>query len=242
MPGLEGRYDFKAAEPRLQARWAELGIYEFDPSRHGPTYAIDTPPPTVSGQIHIGHVYSYTHADVAARYHRMRGEHVFYPFGFDDNGLPTERFTERVRGIRAADVGRHAFIDACLALSQEVEEQFEHFWKRLGLSVDWRLKYSTIDARSRRVAQSGFIDLYARGQVYRQVAPTQWCPECRTAVAQADIEDREGVASLFSTIPFVVRDSGELLIATTRPELLPACVAVMVHPRDERYLGLVGLA
>src|SRR6266567_8014508 len=135
MSGLDGRYDPRTAEPRLQAHWSELKIYQFDPTAPGRPYMVDTPPPTISGQIHIGHVYSYTHADIAVRYHRMRGDNVFYPFGFDDNGLPTERFTERVRGIRARDVGREAFIEACLALSVEVEAQFERFWKRLGLSV-----------------------------------------------------------------------------------------------------------
>ncbi len=240
MSGLDGRYDPRTAEPRLQAHWSELKIYQFDPTAPGRPYMVDTPPPTISGQIHIGHVYSYTHADIAVRYHRMRGDNVFYPFGFDDNGLPTERFTERVRGIRARDVGREAFIEACLALSVEVEAQFERFWKRLGLSVDWRLKYSTIDARSRRVSQAGFLELVTRGQAYRQVAPTQWCPECGTSVAQADIDDRGGVTTDFTTTPFLLSDGAELPIATTRPELLAACVAIMVHPNDSRYDVLVG--
>jgi len=240
MATLEGRYDFKAAEPRLQGQWADERIYEFDPRRSGPTYTVDTPPPTVSGQIHVGHVYSYTQQDVMARYHRMKGEQVLYPFGFDDNGLPTERFTENSRGVRAREVGRRAFIEACLSLSKEVEATFERFWKRLGLSVDWRLRYSTIDPRSRRVSQEAFLDLYEKGQAYRQEAPTQWCPECRTAVAQADIDDKPGVATQFSTIPFALDDGRELRIATTRPELLAACVAVFVHPDDPRYTSAVG--
>ena len=240
MASLEGRYDAKAAEPRLQADWAEARLYEFDPMRAGQPYTVDTPPPTVSGQIHVGHVYSYTHADVVIRYHRMKGEQALYPFGFDDNGLPTERFTENSRGIRARDVGRQAFIEACLELSAEVEEKFERFWKRLGLSADWRLRYSTIDPRSRRVSQEAFIDLYERGHAYRQEAPTLWCPFDRTAVAQADVEDKEGVGTLFSTIPFALDDGRALSIATTRPELLPACVAVFVHPEDERYRDFVG--
>src|SRR5262249_999351 len=171
---------FKAAEPSLQEQWADARIYEFDPGHTGQPYTVDTPPPTVSGQIHVGHVYSYTHADVVIRYHRMKGEQVLYPFGFDDNGLPTERFTENSKGIKARDVGRQAFIEACLSLSAEVEDKFERFWKRLGLSVDWRLRYSTIDPRARRVSQAAFIDLYEKGLVYRQEAPTLWCPECRT--------------------------------------------------------------
>jgi valyl-tRNA synthetase len=238
---LEGRYDFRTAEPRLQACWAEDGIFQFDPAVTGPIYSVDTPPPTVSGRIHIGHVYSYTHADVMIRYHRMLGEHVLYPFGFDDNGLPTERFTEQVKGIRAHEVGRRAFIDACLELSEQVEGQFERFWRRLGLSVDWRLKYSTIDPRSRRISQAGFIDLHQKDQVYRAEEPTLWCTECRTGVAQAEIDDREGVGTAFTTIPFSTADGRELPIATTRPELLAACVAVIVNPADARYRDFVGL-
>lgn len=240
MPPLDQRYDFKTAEPRLQEQWTREGTYQFDPAHSGTPYTVDTPPPTVSGQIHIGHVYSYTQADIMIRYHRMKGEQVFYPFGFDDNGLPTERFTENVKGIRARDVGRQAFIDACLSLSEEVESKFERFWKRLGLSVDWRLKYSTIDPQSRRVSRAAFIDLYRRGQVYRGEAPTLWCPECRTAVAQADIDDKPGVVTAFTTIPFALPGGSELEIATTRPELLAACVAVFVHPEDARYRALVG--
>jgi valyl-tRNA synthetase len=240
MPTLEGRYDFRTAEPRLQQQWASAGIYQFDPAVTGPVYSVDTPPPTVSGRIHIGHVYSYAQADVMIRYHRMKGEHVLYPFGFDDNGLPTERFTEQVRGIKAQQVGRRAFIEACLELSEQVEGQFERFWKRLGLSVDWRLKYSTIDERSRRISQLGFIDLFKKDQVYRAETPTLWCPECQTGVAQAEIDDKPGVKTKFTTIPFFAADGGELPIATTRPELLAACVAVMVNLDDPRYQNLVG--
>jgi len=240
MAGLEGRYDFRTAEPRLQAQWAADGIYAFDPAHPGKPYTVDTPPPTVSGRIHIGHVYSYTHADIVIRYHRMKGEQVFYPFGFDDNGLPTEIFAENSRGIRAQEVGRRAFIETCLELSAEVEAQFERFWKRLGLSVDWRLKYSTIDPRSRRISQAAFIDLVKKGHAYRQEAPTMWCPTCQTGVAQADAEDQPNVTTRFVTIPFTREDGGELLIATTRPELLAACVAVFVHPKDERYRPLIG--
>jgi valyl-tRNA synthetase len=240
MPALEGRYDSRTAEPRLQQQWAAAGIYQFDPANTRPVYSVDTPPPTVSGRIHIGHVYSYTQADVMIRYHRMKGEHVLYPFGFDDNGIPTERFTEQVRGITARDVGRRAFIEACLELSEQVEAQFERFWKRLGLSVDWRLKYSTIDDRSRRISQASFIDLFEKSQVYRSEAPTLWCPACQTGVAQAEVDDKPGVQTAFTTIPFTTEDGRELPIATTRPELLAACVAVMVNPGDNRYAQFVG--
>ena len=181
MPALEGRYDFRTAEPRLQQQWAADGIFLFDPAVSGPVYTVDTPPPTVSGRIHIGHVYSYTQADVMIRYHRMQGEHVLYPFGFDDNGLPTERFTEQVRGIKAQEVGRRAFIEACLELSEQVEAQFERFWKRLGLSVDWRLKYSTIDPRSRRISQLGFIDLFRSSRCTAPRSRRSGAPSARRA-------------------------------------------------------------
>ncbi|HEU5318861.1 MAG TPA: valine--tRNA ligase [Chloroflexota bacterium] len=237
---LEGKYDFRNAETRLQSAWAASKVYEFDPSHPGRPYTVDTPPPTVSGKIHMGHVYSYTQADVLIRYHRMKGEQVLYPFGFDDNGLPTEIFTENVTGMKAQDVGRQQFIEACLAMSHEAEVQFERFWKRLGLSVDWRLRYSTIDPRSRRVSQQAFLDLYEKDNVYRLEAPTLWCTTCQTGVAQADVEDQEGVETFFTTIPFDLGSGEALRIATTRPELLAACVAIFVHPNDARYTGVVG--
>ncbi len=236
----EDRYQHTEAEPRLQARWAELGIHHFDPQESGPIFTVDTPPTTVSGQIHIGHVFSYTHTDIAVRYHRMRGERVFYPFGYDDNGLPTERFTEQKLGITAREVGRKAFSEACLALSAQVEERFEQFWRRLGFSADWRLRYSTIDERCRRIAQEDFLDLQARGLATRRLAPGLWCPECATALAQADVEDREDVPAVFVTLRFACPNGSFIPVATTRPELLPACGAVFVHPEDSRYTSLIG--
>ena len=250
MPELPAKYDFRTAEPQIQDSWASSGVYQFDPSHPGDPYLVDTPPPTVSGRIHVGHVFSYSHADIMTRYHRMRGRSVFYPFGFDDNGLPTEVFTENNRGVRARDIGRRAFIEECLTLSHQVETQFERFWSRLGLSVDWRLRYSTIDERSRKVSQTAFLKLFSQGDAYRQEAPTLWCPTCRTGVAQAEIDDKPGVASQFTTIPFALvgtdpsephgNGTGTIQIATTRPELLAACVAVFVNPTDDRYRHLVG--
>ncbi len=237
--GIRSSYDPAEAEPRWQAAWAESRIYEFDLADPRPVFAIDTPPPTVSGEIHIGHVYSYVQAEAMARFWRMRGFNVYYPFGFDDNGLPTERFVERRRGVRARDVGREAFVAACLETSAEVEAQFEAFWRRLGFSVDWRQRYSTIDPAARRTAQWSFLDLHRRGLIYREQAPNPWCVECGTAVAQAEVEDVER-GTIFYTIRFDV-EGGGIPIATTRPELLPACVAVFVHPDDDRYAGLVGM-
>ncbi len=151
--GFPQRYDAAQAERRWQETWARARIYEFAPDDARPIFAIDTPPPTVSGEIHIGHVYSYVQAEAMARFWRMQGYNVYYPFGFDDNGLPTERFVERRRGIRARDLSRPEFIAACLEVSRETEDRFEVFWKGLGMSIDWRFRYSTIDPSARRTSQ-----------------------------------------------------------------------------------------
>jgi valyl-tRNA synthetase len=236
---LPKHYHPEEVEPRLQAAWAEEGIYEFNPLADGPLYSIDTPPPTVSGHLHLGHVYSYSHPDFMARFFRMRGCNVFYPMGFDDNGLPTERLVEKRLGIRAAQVGRQAFIEKCLEVSEDAEQDYRRLWQRLGLSIDWRYTYRTIDDRSRRTSQMSFLDLYQKGLAYRKRAPTIWCPECRTAIAQAELDDLPRTSE-FVTLPFLRDDGENLMIATTRPELLAACVAVFVHPEDERYHSLVG--
>ena len=237
--GLPKRYNPNVVELRLQALWQESGIYHFNPETEGPVYSIDTPPPTVSGHLHLGHVYSYSQVDFMARFRRMNGCNVFYPMGYDDNGLPTERLVERRLGVRATEIGRRAFIGKCLEVSEEEEKNYEALWQRLGLSIDWRYTYRTIDELSRRTSQLSFLDLYQKGLIYRREAPSIWCPECRTAIAQAELDDLER-GSAFVTLAFRL-DGGETLpIATTRPELLPACVAVFVHPDDERFRALVG--
>lgn len=236
---LPKRYHPQTAEPGLQQEWQEKGVYQYDPASSAPRFTIDTPPLTASGNLHLGHVYSYSHTDFIARFWRMNGRAVFYPMGYDDNGLPTERLVEKGEGIRAADVDRQAFIERCLAAGEEAEKQYQQLWQRLGLSVDWRYSYRTIDAHSRRLAQWSFLDLYRKGLVYRQQAPAIWCPECQTAIAQAEVDDIER-DSTFYTIDFRLSDGTMLPIATTRPELLPACVAVFVHPDDGRYRHLSG--
>ena len=247
--GFPNSFDPSEAEPRLQAVWAASGIYRFKPTDPRPIFAVDTPPPTVSGEIHIGHVYSYVQAEAMVRFWRMQGLNVYYPFGYDDNGLPTERYVERSRGLRARDIGRPAFVAACLETSAEVEARFEQFWQRLGISADWRLSYSTISPLARRTSQWSFLDLHRKGRIYRAQAPNPWCVECETAVAQAELEDAERETT-FYTLQFELAEAARhsalstqysaLLIATTRPELLPACVAIFVHPDDARYSGLVG--
>jgi valyl-tRNA synthetase len=238
---LAKRYKPEQAEPDLSARWQANGVYHFDARSGAPVYSIDTPPPTVSGNLHLGHVYSYSHADFIARFWRMNGFNVFYPMGYDDNGLPTERLVEKRLGITASQIGRTAFIEKCLQISEQAEGDYQALWQRLGLSVDWRYTYRTIDEWSRRTSQLSFIELYRKELAYRREAPAIWCPECRTAIAQAELNDMDR-QSEFVTLAFHLEDGTVLPIATTRPELLPACVAVFIHPEDERYRGLAGRA
>lgn len=231
---LPKRYNPKTAEPALHAQWQADGTYHFDPNSELPVFSIDTPPPSVSGHLHLGHVYSYSQTDFIARFFRMNGRNLFYPMGFDDNGLPTEKLVERLEGVRAPDIGRQAFIDLCLKVSEETEGKYRELWQRLGLSIDWRYTYRTIDDNSRRLAQWSFLDLHKKGLAYRQKSPAIWCPECQTAIAQAELNDLER-ESTFYTLAFTLEDGSTLPIATTRPELLPACVAVFVHPEDGRF-------
>ena len=242
---LNKRYNPDEIEPRLSAAWQASGIYQFSSERAVPVYSIDTPPATVSGHLHLGHIYSYSHPDFLARYWRMRGHNVFYPMGYDDNGLPTERLVEKRQGITASRIGRAAFIEKCLQTSEEAERDYRALWQRLGLSIDWRYTYRTINEWSRRTSQLSFIDLHRKGLVYRSHAPAIWCPECHTALAQADLNDLER-QSEFVSLKFRFTDQSSetqdayLVITTTRPELLPACVAVFVHPEDPRYRHLAG--
>lgn len=243
------------------ARWERDGVYRFDRTRpRAEVFSIDTPPPTVSGSLHVGHVFSYTHTDVIARYQRMRGKAVFYPMGWDDNGLPTERRVENHFGVRCdpslpyepdfqppsrpgkqrVPVSRRNFIELCAELTVEDEKVFEELWRRLGLSVDWSHTYQTIDAAARRASQRAFLRNLARGEAYLAEAPTLWDVTFRTAVAQAELEDRDRPGT-FHDLAFARPGGGEpLVVVTTRPELLPACVAVVVHPDDHRYAALAG--
>ncbi len=231
-------YNALTSERRLKRSWNKYGIYAFDPKSKKKIFSIDTPPPTISGDIHMGHAFSYTHTDIIARYKRMRGYNVFYPFGFDNNGLPTERLVEKEMNVKANRMPREDFNKLCLQVSKEYENKFRKFWGDLGLSVDWNLLYATIEPRVQKLSQRSFIELYKKGREYRKEAPTIWCPECQTAIAQAELEDKE-LSSTFNDVLFEV-EGKHIAIATTRPELLPSCVAVFVHPNDERYRHLVG--
>jgi valyl-tRNA synthetase len=241
-------------------RWEADQVYRFDRSRPRPeVYAIDTPPPTVSGSLHVGHVFSFTHTDIVARHRRMAGKAVFYPLGWDDNGLPTERRVQNVYGVRCdpslpydpgftppekpakaeVPVSRRNFIELCEQLTAIDERAFEDVWRRVGLSVDWSLLYTTISADTRRVSQRAFLRNLARGEAYRAEAPTLWDVTFQTAVAQAELEDRD-YAGAFHRVSFRAPDGSPVWIETTRPELLPACVALVAHPDDPRYRELFG--
>ena len=255
-PALEG------LEAKWNTRWEADGTYRFDRTRdRAAVYSIDTPPPTVSGSLHVGHTFSYTHTDVIARFQRMRGKAVFYPMGWDDNGLPTERRVQNHYGVRcdpslpydptfqppeqpgkqAVSVSRPNFIELCNRLTAEDEKAFEYLWRYLGLSVDWSMTYATIGRRAQRVSQASFLRMLARGEAYQLEAPTLWDVDFRTAVAQAELEDREQPGA-YHRIRFERTDaSGPAVeIETTRPELIPACVALVAHPDDERYQPLFG--
>lgn len=232
-------YGGKEAEKKWQEYWAQQGIYAFDMNSNKPVYSVDTPPPTVSGSLHVGHVFSYTQAEIIIRYKRMQGFNIFYPFGFDDNGLPTERLVEKELGISGGRMPREEFITKCLEVAAKYEAQFKELWQSLGFSTEWAQIYSSIDDRARRVSQRSFLDLYKKGYVVKKAMPTLYCPVCNTAVAQAETEDKE-IPSQFVDLEFTVETGEKLIIATTRPELLPALVSVFVHPDDERYTHLIG--
>ena len=230
-------YNPKEAEPKWQKYWEEQEIYVFHPSSK-PMFSIDTPPPTVSGKMHLGHAFSYTQQDIIARFHRMKGENVFFPFGTDDNGLPTERLVEKERNILAHRMPRQDFITICNEVIAQEKPKFIQSWKDIGMSADFTRSYSTINKPCQITSQASFIDLHQKGRIFQQESPSSYCVQCQTAIAQAEFESVE-MTSHFNQIPFMSR-SKELVIATTRPELLPACVALFYHPEDKRYTSLKG--
>ncbi len=235
---LEKRYNFMESEKEWQSFWKEHEIYRYDSEHPGEVYSIDTPPPTVSGSLHIGHIFSYTQAEMIARFQRMQGRNVFYPFGFDDNGLPSERLVEKDAGVSAHSMKRSEFVSLCMETTGKYEEEFKALWQSLGFSVDWSLQYETISPLSQRISQKSFLDLARKGKAYQKETPVLWCTRCQTSIAQAELDAKEG-ESTFNTLPFMVEDK-ELLIATTRPELLYGCVALFIHPEDSRYQSLQG--
>ena len=263
---LPEKPDLVGLEKKWDAVWDRTGIYHFDPTKsRDEVFSIDTPPPTVSGSLHVGHVFSYTHTDTIARYQRMAGREVFYPMGWDDNGLPTERRVQNYYGVvcdpslpydpdfrapadagnpkavskrRPISISRPNFIEMCLELTGDDEKVFEQLFRHLGLSVDWTRTYTTINDHCRRVSQLAFLDNLARGEAYQVEAPSLWDVTFQTAVAQAELEDKE-VPGAYHKLRFPRSDGGEpVWIDTTRPELVPSCVALVAHPDDQRYQPL----
>lgn len=231
---LDKDYKPGEIEEDLKKAWDENGVYKFERDSKKEIYSIDTPPPTVSGAMHLGHAFSYSQMDFIARYKRMRGYNIFYPFGTDDNGLPTERLVEKLNDVKATGMDRIAFIDLCMETIKKIRPGFIQGWKDIGISADWTLNYSTIDDHSRRISQESFIELYNLGREYRMENPFMWCPNCQTAIAQVELEDKESKSS-FNDIVFKLEGEKDLIISTTRPEMLPACVAIFAHPDDERF-------
>lgn len=230
--------DFKEIEEKYKAFWEKERIYEFNP-KSKKVYSVDTPPPTMSGKMHIGHALSYSQQDFVVRFKRMLGDgSVLYPFGTDDNGLPTEKLVETLNKVKSKDMSRKDFINLCLKTLEEERGNFIQDWKDLGISCDFKVFYSTIDKKTQKISQKSFLDLYKSGDIYRKEFPTIWDTVFQTPVAQAELEDKEKT-TFFSTIKFKA-DGKDLLIATTRPELLGACVAVFVNPKDKRYKNLIG--
>jgi valyl-tRNA synthetase len=234
------RYEPKIVEKKTQDFWNQhrQELYAYQPKSGTPVFSIDTPPPTVSGKLHIGHVFSYTHTEIVSRYKRMKGFQVFYPFGYDDNGLPTEILTEKDYDVKAYKMERGEFQKLCRETGKKYAELFKNLWLGLGFTCDFDQAYSTISDSSQRISQWSFVDLFQKGKVERRNEPALWCVQCCTSFAQAEIDDVPQ-DSRFIHIPFAVEGSSEsITIATTRPELLPACVAVFVHPEDQRFTHL----
>ncbi len=245
MKELPKKYNHKEAEKRWQQHWFASDVYAWQDDRpREQTFVIDTPPPTVSGLLHMGHVFSYTQCDFVARYQRMKGMDVFYPMGFDDNGLPTERLVEKVKKIKAhqfiKEHGREAFVEVCDEVAEGARRDFRALFQSIALSVDWKQEYHTISPEVRRLSQLSFLDLFHKGYAERRLEPMLWDPIDQTAIAQAEVEDKE-LESSFNDITFGIEGSEDTItIGTTRPELIPACVAIFYHPEDERYQHLKG--
>ena len=253
------KYEAPEVEARCQAQWDRDQIYAWDPSKgRDETFVVDTPPPTVSGSLHVGHLFSYSHQDFIVRYQRMRGKNIFFPIGWDDNGLPTERRVQNLYNVKCdpsepyaldfkgerggkkkkappVPISRKNFIELCDIVTKEDEAAFKHLWTRLGLSYDWHQEYATIDEHCRRTSQLSFLELLEKGELKHEDAPVMWDVDFQTAIAQAEITDKER-PSAYQFLRFGIEGTDDyIVIATTRPELLPACVAVFVYPEDERY-------
>ncbi len=249
---LDQSYNAEQVEKKWMKYWEKEKVFKFNPESKKPIFSIDTPPPTVSGKMHIGHAFSYAQQDFIARYKKMQGFELFYPFGTDDNGLATDRLVEKINNVRSALMDRKEYIDLCLKTLEKIRPDIISDWKRIGMSCDFDVFYTTINDHCRKISQKSFIDLYKRGREYRKEGPTIWCAECGMAIAQVEMKDKE-LESKFHEIIFKLENGkksedakdkdtkgNDIVIATTRPELIPACVAIFAHPDDERYKSLFG--
>lgn len=236
---LDKKYNSLEKEEKWLNYWKENKIYEFKPDQRK-VYSIDTPPPTVNGKIHIGHIFSYSQAEMIARYKRIRGYNVFYPFGFDDNGLPSERLVEKEQGKKAHEIGRENFSKLCYETTDKYEEEFQDLFSKLGVSTDWSMHYKTVSPSTIKISQNSFLDLIEKGHSYHKESPALWCNECLTSIAQAELETKT-IKTTFNYVNFeTVEDGEKFTIATTRPELMPAIVCVFVNPNDKKNKHLIG--
>ena len=234
---LDKKYDAKEKEQKWREYWEKNKIYEFKPDKRE-VFSIDTPPPTVNGKIHIGHIFSYSQTEMLARYKRLRGYNIFYAFGFDDNGLPSERLVEKEHGKKAHEIGREAFSKLCYEATDKYELEFQDLFSRMAVSTDWSKHYKTVSPKTIKISQLSFLDLVKKGHAYHKESPALWCNECLTSIAQAELETKT-VKTTFNYITFKAEDE-DFVIATTRPELLPAIVAVFVNPLDDKHKHLIG--
>lgn len=236
---LDKKYDSLVKEEKWLNYWKKNKIYEFKPD-YREVYSIDTPPPTVNGKIHIGHIFSYSQAEMIARYKRLRGYNVFYPFGFDDNGLPSERLVEKEQKKKAHEIGRESFSKLCYETTNKYEEEFQDLFSKLGVSTDWSMCYKTVSSSTIKISQNSFLDLIEKGHCYHKESPALWCNECLTSIAQAELETKT-IKTTFNYVNFkTVEDNEIFTIATTRPELLPAIVCVFVNSDDDKNNHLIG--
>ena len=236
---LDKKYNALEKEEKWLNYWKENKIYEFKPDQRK-VYSIDTPPPTVNGKIHIGHIFSYSQAEMIARYKRISGYNVFYPFGFDDNGLPSERLVEKEQGKKAHEIGRENFSKFCYETTDKYEAEFQDLFSKLGVSTDWSMHYKTVSPSTIKISQNSFLDLIEKEHCYHKESPALWCNECLTSIAQAELETKT-IKTTFNYVSFETIEDGEkFTIATTRPELMPAIVCVFVNPNDEKNKHLIG--
>ncbi|MCG2690102.1 class I tRNA ligase family protein, partial [Candidatus Parcubacteria bacterium] len=234
------QYNIIESEEKWRELWEKEGIYRFNEKTKKPIFSVDTPPPYVSADhLHQGHIMSYSQAEFVVRFKRMRGFEVYYPMGFDDNGLPTERFVEKKYNLNKSKISRADFIKKCLEETKIGSKAYQDLWRLLGISVDWTKTYSTINQHSQKISQASFLDLVKKGKAFRAKKPIMWCTTCQTALAQADLEDEEKETSLVYIKAKTETGEG-IVFATTRPELLPSCVGMSVNPNDERYKHLIG--